>query len=49
MTDSDEPLPSTLEQMERQASDEREEGMQEQQRQWEQEKARKAFSNPWLV
>jgi len=49
VTDPDEPLPSTLEQMERQASDEREERKQEQQRQRKQEKARKAFSNHWLV
>jgi len=46
VTDPDGPLPSTLEQMEKQASDEREERMQKQQRQREQEKARKAFSNP---
>jgi len=49
VTDPDGPLPSTPEQMERQASDEREKRMQKPQRQREQEKARKAFSNPWLV
>ena len=47
--DPDEPLPSTLEQMEQQASEKREERMQVQKRQQEQEKARKAFTNPWLV
>lgn len=47
--DPDEPLPSTLEQMERQASEKREERIQAQRRQKEQEKAREAFTNPWLV
>ena len=47
--DPDEPLPSTLEQMEQQASEKREERMQVQKRQQEQEKARKAFTNPWLI
>ena len=49
MIDPDEPLPSTLEQMERQASENREERMQVQKRQQEQEKVLKAFTNPWLV
>ena len=49
MIDPDEPLPSTLEQIERQASENREERMQVQKRQQEQEKVLKAFTNPWLV
>ena len=47
--DPDEPLPSTLEQMERQAIEKREERIQAQKKQQQKEKARKAFTNPWLV
>ena len=47
--DPDEPLPSTLEQMERQAIEKREERIQAQKKQQQQEKARQAFTNPWLV
>lgn len=47
--DPDEALPSTLEEMERQACEKREERIQAQKKQQEQEKARKAFTNPWLV
>ena len=49
VVDPDEPLPSTLEKLERQASEKREERIQAQRRQQEQEKAREAFTNPWLV
>ena len=49
VTDPDEPLPSTLEQMERQAIEKREERIQAQKKQQQQEKARKAFTNLWLV
>ena len=47
--DSDEPLPPTLEEMERQAAEKREERIQAQRKQQEKEQAREAFTNPWLL
>ena len=46
--DPNEPLPSTLEQMERPAIEKRKERIQAQKKQQEQENARMAFTNPWL-
>ena len=49
VTDPDEPLPSTLQQMERRASEKREEQLQAQRKQQEKGRAREAFTNPWLI
>ena len=47
--DPDEPLPLTLEQMERRVIEKREGQIQAQRKQQEKEQAREAFTNPWLI
>lgn len=47
--DPDEPLPSTLQQMERRAIKKREERIQVQRKQQEKEPAGEAFTNPWFI
>ena len=47
--DPDEPLPSTLQQMERRATEKREEQLQAQRKQQEKARAKEAFTNPWLI
>ena len=47
--DPDEPLPLTLERMEWQAIERREERIQAQRKQQQNEQVREAFINPWLI
>ena len=49
MTEPDEPLPTDLARREQQALKDREERLEKQRQRDEQEKVKKAFSNPWLL